>query len=91
MAKSKVPGRVISHSAIELLVLETDSGPAIVHRLGPHAKTPDGVDADAFKRADGKTILGHKEWWKIPDRFVEDIYQIGEDALKPSRWQKRVL
>jgi hypothetical protein len=83
MVKSKFPGRVINHSSIELLVLETDSGPAIVHRLGPRMKTPDGVDADAFKRADGKTILGHKDWWKIPDWFVADIYQIGEDALIP--------
>ena len=41
------------------------------------------MDADAFCRADGKPILGHAGWWKIPDWFTADIYQISTDVIIP--------
>ena len=76
-------GTVINHSDMELLVLETDSGTALVHRLGPKEKSPKGVDADGFKRRDGKPILGHKGWWKLPGISSTDIYQVGKDIIQP--------
>ena len=76
-------GTVINHSEAELLVLETDTGPALVHTLGPKEKSPKGLDADAFKRKDGKAIIGHKGWWKLPSISTTNIYQAGKDILLP--------
>jgi Protein of unknown function (DUF3892) len=76
-------GTVINHSEIELLVLETDTGPALAHKLGPKEKSPEGLDADAFRRKDGKAILGHKSWWKLPSISTTNIYQVGKDILLP--------
>ncbi len=77
-------GRILNHSAIPLLVLETDSGNARVHTLGPRRKTPETVDADAFKRSDGEAILIHKGWWKIVDSTVADLWPLGDDLLIPT-------
>ncbi len=81
--KEKGKGHVLNHSSKELLVLETDSGPPVVHKLGPKKKSPANVDADGFKRADGESILLHSSWWKIPDDFKADIYQVGGNFLIP--------
>lgn len=84
MKKGK--GQILNHSDIPLLVIETDTGPAVAHWLGPKMKSPDTADADGFKRADGETILMHKSWWKVPSpavRFRADIFQIGGNFLMP--------
>ena len=76
-------GQVINRSSIKLLVIENDSGKPTAHILGQKKKTPTGLDADGFKRFDGKTILGNKTWWKITDWSTADIYQINNDILIP--------
>lgn len=81
MNEEKGKGQILNHSIKELFILETDSGPPVVHRLGPKRKSPPGVDADGFKRADGESILLHNGWWKIPDDFQADIYQVGDNFL----------
>lgn len=83
MQEEKTKGQILNHSSKELYVLETDSGPPVVHRLGPKRKSPIGVDADGFRRADGESILLHSSWWKIPDDYKADIYQVGDDFLIP--------
>jgi hypothetical protein len=79
-------GQILNHSDIPLLVIENDSGPAVAHWLGPKMKSPNSVDADGFKRADGEAILTHRHWWKTPSliiRFRTDIFQIGDNFLIP--------
>ena len=76
-------GQIISHSEKALLVIENDLGSPVAHILGPKRKSPKRIDADGFKRADGKAILLQKGWWKITDVSSADIWQIGEDFLIP--------
>ena len=85
MKLPKGRGQIFNHASVDLLVIENGSGeyPPIVHRLGPKRKSPDNLDADGFKRADGKSILKHKSWWKVPNFFAADIYQLGSDFLVP--------
>ncbi len=64
-------GHVKNFSSKSIWVLETDSGSAIAHLLKPMFKSPPSVDADAYKREDGKPIEGHKSWWKIYDSNAE--------------------
>src|SRR5688572_26054502 len=71
-------GHVKNFSSKPVWVLETDSGPAIAHTLKPMFKSPPNIDADAFKRADGKSIDGHKDWWKIYDSNAE-LFDRGKD------------
>ncbi len=77
------PGQILNHGEKELFVIETDTGPAFVHRLGPMRKSPKKIDADGFKRSDGKTIFLHASWWKIPSGCKVDVYQLGEDTIIP--------
>lgn len=42
-------------------------------------KTPSDIDADGFKRVDGKAIDGHKDWWKIRSVFTAEIKDAGDD------------
>jgi len=77
-------GQILNHSSIPLFVVETDSGSAIVHVLGPKRKSPKQVDADGFRRLDGETVLLHKDWWKIVDFTTADIWQIGDNLLIPT-------
>ena len=53
--------------------------PAIAHKLGPKMKTPSNIDADGFKRIDGKAIEGHVDWWKIRSIFSAEIKDAGDD------------
>jgi hypothetical protein len=79
----KWAGVVYNHSQKPLYIVETDTGTARVHILGPKRKTPIGLDADGLKRVDGESILGHKNWWKIIPFVSVDIYQVGSNFLAP--------
>ncbi len=76
-------GIIFNHSQMPHYVIETDTGPSLVHILGPKMKSPIGLDADGFKRVDGQSVLGHKDWWKIIPLVSVDIYQVGSDFLLP--------
>lgn len=69
--------------AQQFILASLDEGLSLQNRLGPKSKSPTGVDADAFKRADGETVLLHSGWWKVPNHFTADIYQVGDDILIP--------
>ncbi len=66
-------GMVKNHSSVKLRIVETDTGPPIVHVLEPKHKTPSSLDADGFKRVDGENIKGHNSWRKILDHQVARI------------------
>ena len=83
MGKLKGKGQILNHSSKELFVIETDSGPPVVHRLGPKRKSPKNVDADGFRRSDGEPILLHNGWWKVPDFCKADVYQVDENIIIP--------
>ena len=78
----KGKGTVKNYSSKTLWVVETDTnhphGPAIAHLLGARKRTPRGLDADGFKRADGKSIRGHKAWWKVYGHIAARVYDYGE-------------
>lgn len=81
--KLGIKGQVKNYSSKPIWVLETDSGRPVAHLLLPMSKFPNGVDADAFRRADGKPIQGHKSWWKFYDFSTVEIFDKGDD-LKTS-------
>ena len=56
------------------MVENTSKSKPIAHKLEPNKKTPFGIDADGFKRVDGKPIDGHKYWWKITSISTAEIY-----------------
>lgn len=57
---------MINYSSKELWVIETENSP-VARILRPGYKAPIELDIDGFKRVDGKTIEGHKNWWKFYD------------------------
>jgi hypothetical protein len=78
-------GKIINRSSVELFVIETTTfkgvagkPPALVHRLAPGMKSPKDIDADGFKRVDGKAIEGHLFWWKIRDFNIAEISGNGD-------------
>ncbi len=71
-------GQVKNHSNNKTLwVVETDTGPAIAHKLGPRRKSPEAVDADGMRAVDGTPISGHTSWWKIIDLSTADVEDDG--------------
>src|SRR5262245_23223032 len=64
-------GTITNRSTEVLWVVETDSGPAIAHKLAPGRRSPSSVDADGVRTVSGKKItahpsdLGTSSWWKI--------------------------
>ena len=76
-------GKVINFSDTTLWVIETTTnhphGPPIAHKLHGKRKSPQNIDADGFKRFDGKPIENHNSWWKIRDFSTADVYQNGND------------
>ena len=76
-------GIVRNHSSQVLWVVETSTKRpkfnAVAHLLVPGYKTPEYIDADGLKRLDGKSIAGHKSWWKIPTGATADVLETGSD------------
>lgn len=85
VSKFKGNGKVKNHSSKIVWVVETTTnhphGPPIAHKLEPKTKSPLKIDADGFKRFDGKPIDGHSAWWKIWDYLTADLYDKGTDGL----------
>lgn len=72
--KLGINGQVVNFSSKTLWVLETNSGKSIAHLLLPMTKSPLKIDADAFRREDGKAIEGHKSWWKFYDFSTVEVF-----------------
>jgi hypothetical protein len=66
-------GQVKNHSSKTLWVVETDTGPAIAHKLFPGMESPGTVDADGFRAVDGTLVDGHGSWVKINDFSTADV------------------
>ncbi len=81
--KLGINGQVVNFSSKTLWVLETNTGKSIAHLLLPMTKSPIKIDADAFRREDGRAVDGHKSWWKFYDFSTVEIYDNG-DELKLS-------
>lgn len=78
--KLGIDGEVKNYSSKILWALENDSGKPIVRWLRPGFKTPPSIDTDAFKRADGIEIEGHKGWWKIYDFSTAEVFDVGDSV-----------
>lgn len=76
-----IKGRVRNHSSKDLWVIESTTnhpkGPPIAHILKPGMKSPAKIDADGFKRVDGKAISDHPHWWKITNLSTADVFNKG--------------
>ncbi|MEW6058011.1 MAG: DUF3892 domain-containing protein [Bdellovibrionota bacterium] len=88
--KLGLKGRVKNYSSKPIWVVETESGKAIAHLLPPMTKSPPNIDADGFRRVDGKPVQGHKLWWKIYDGSTLEVFDDGTD-LKTSVIRKRAV
>ena len=64
-------GVIVNRSTEALWVIETDTGPAIAHKLNSQLRSPSGLDADGVRTVSGKHITNHPSdlgtpgWWKI--------------------------
>jgi Protein of unknown function (DUF3892) len=80
--KFKGNGQVRNRSSKDIWVVETNTnhprGPAVAHKLKPNTRSPLQFDIDGFKRFDGKSIEGHKYWWKIWGRTTADLFDKGQ-------------
>lgn len=77
--KLGINGQVVNFSSKTLWVLETNTGSSIAHLLLPMTMSPISIDADAFRREDGKLIEGHNSWWKFYDFSTAEVYDNGRD------------
>jgi len=75
--KLGIKGHVKNLSSERIWVLDTELGTPVAHLLPPLTKSPAKVDADAFKRVDGKPIDGHSAWWKFYDFSNVEIFDDG--------------
>ena len=66
-------GQVKNHSSKTLWVVETDTGPAIAHKLAAGWQSTSSVDADGFRAVDGMPIDGHTSWVKLIDLSTADV------------------
>lgn len=87
-------GRVRNHSSKDLWVIESTTnhpnGPPIAHILKPGMKSPAHIDADGFRRLDGKAISGHSQWWKITDISTADVFNKGSGLLVAVAYKSNV-
>ncbi|MFZ4713134.1 MAG: hypothetical protein ACOYL6_05470 [Bacteriovoracaceae bacterium] len=77
--KLGIKGQVKNFSSKSFWVLETETGKPIAHKLLPMTKSPNVIDADAFRRSDGKSIEAHSSWWKFYDFSTLEIYDNAEN------------
>ena len=77
--KLGIKGQIKNYSSKSIWVLETDSGKPMAHLLQSFSKSPNKVDADAFRRVDDKPIQNHKSWWKFYDFSTVEIFDNGND------------
>jgi hypothetical protein len=82
--KLGVNGQVLNYSTKTLWVLETDTGKARAYKLPGGYRTLPTIDFDAFKRVDGVSIEGHKNWWKFYDFSNVEIFDGNKNKLKIS-------
>lgn len=75
-------GQVKNYSSKTLWVVETDSGPAIAHKLAAGRQTLSSVDADGFKATDGTSIDGHTSWVKINEFSTADVANSGSQLTR---------
>lgn len=75
-------GQVRNHSSKELWVVETDTGPAIAHKLAPGRQSKAAVDADGFKAVDGTLVDGHNSWVKIVNFSTADVANQGAQLTR---------
>ena len=80
--KFRGKGTVKNHSTKMLWIVEnTSTGKPIAHKLGPKRRSPPNIDADGFKRVDGKPIQKHTSWLKIYNYTTADIYDRGNGLI----------
>src|SRR3989339_1530720 len=77
----RINGQVKNYSSKKLWVLETNTGVAIAHILLPGQKSPQKIDADAFKRVDGIPVEKHFSWWKFYDFSTVDVFDDNQELL----------
>jgi hypothetical protein len=66
-APDRKKGRIVNTSRKHTVMVVADGK---IYRLGPRRMTPDTVDADGVKGADGMPLGDHESWWKTPNGFV---------------------
>lgn len=86
-----IKGHVKNYSSQPLWVLETESGKPVAHHLSPMTKSPPAIDADAFRRKDGKPIEGHPSWWKIYDVANAELFDDANNGLRISAIAKAAV
>jgi len=75
-------GRVRNHSSKTLWVVETDTGPAVAHKLAPGRQSPGSVDADGFRAVDGTPVDAHTSWVKLIDLSTADVADSGDQLTR---------
>ncbi len=90
-------GEILNRSSVPLYVIDTTTNegvsgkpPAVIHILAPGRKTPKGIDADGFKRVEGKPIQGHTSWWKIRSISTAVIRDEGSDLKSSAILESKV-
>jgi hypothetical protein len=88
----KGKGVVKNLSSHTIYVVENDTkNKPVARKLGPKRKTPKTIDADGFKRADGKPIKGHSHWWKLRGWTTIILFDDGEDIKFGDTYGKKFL
>ena len=72
-------GHINNYSSKPLWVVVGTGDKAVAYLLPPMTKTPPNIDADGFRRVDGKPVQGHKSWWKIYSGSTMEIFDNGDD------------
>ncbi|MCP4756687.1 MAG: hypothetical protein GY866_37975 [Proteobacteria bacterium] len=77
----KGKGRVKNLSSKTLFIVENDTqNRPVARKLGPKRKTPRNIDADGFKRIDGKPIKGHDSRWKLRGWTTIEVEDDGDSV-----------
>jgi hypothetical protein len=74
-------GRISNNSDKVLWVVETDTGPAVAHKLLPGFASPPATDADGFRAVDGTLVNGHASWVKVTDLSSANVTSMPDGSL----------